>query len=69
MFTSSICTKAYANPLSLVAFLCQVKSTVPFSEPFTVDPNNPPAEKDYAKDFESLKQGVTGKEALEAVSV
>ncbi|CAM6108087.1 unnamed protein product [Calypogeia fissa] len=47
----------------------EVKSTVPFSEPFTVDPNNPPAERDYATEFESLNTGVTGKEALEAVSV
>ncbi|CAM6098928.1 unnamed protein product [Calypogeia fissa] len=40
----------------------EVKSTVPFSEPFTVDPNNPPAERDYATEFESLNTGVTGKE-------
>lgn len=51
-------------------FLCpsvllQVKSTVPFSEPFTVDPENPPPEKDYNVYFKTLKDGITGKESLE----
>lgn len=43
----------------------EVKSVVPFSEPFKIDPNNPPAEKDYNIFFLSLKKGITGKEALE----
>lgn len=43
----------------------EVKSVVPFSEPFKIDPNNPPAEKDYNIFFLHLKKGITGKEALE----
>ncbi|KAJ1691018.1 hypothetical protein LUZ63_015173 [Rhynchospora breviuscula] len=43
----------------------EVKSTVPFSEPFVVDPTNPPPEKDYEIYFKNLKEGITGKEALE----
>ena len=43
----------------------QVKSTVPFSEPFVIDPSNPPPEKDYEVYFKELKDGITGKEALE----
>ncbi|XP_008790013.1 protein HIGH CHLOROPHYLL FLUORESCENCE PHENOTYPE 173, chloroplastic isoform X2 [Phoenix dactylifera] len=43
----------------------EVKSTVPFSEPYTVDPSNPPPEKDYDVYFKTLKDGITGKEALE----
>lgn len=47
-------------------YLCfQVKSVVPFSEPFTVDPENPPPEKDYDVYFKTLKDGITGKELLE----
>lgn len=44
----------------------QVKSTVPFSEPYVIDPANPPPEKDYEVYFKELKEGITGKEALEA---
>jgi hypothetical protein len=43
----------------------QVKSVIPFSEPFTVDPENPPPEKDYNIYFKTLKDGITGKELLE----
>ncbi|XP_045819589.1 protein HIGH CHLOROPHYLL FLUORESCENCE PHENOTYPE 173, chloroplastic isoform X2 [Trifolium pratense] len=43
----------------------EVKSVVPFSEPFTVDPENPPPEKDYDIYFKDLKEGITGKEALQ----
>eukprot|EP00850_Spirogloea_muscicola_P017042 SM000142S00556 [mRNA] locus=s142:222539:227860:- [translate_table: standard] len=46
-----------------------VKSTVPFSEPFTVDSSNPPPARDYSQDFAKLKTGITGKEALEKVPV
>lgn len=42
-----------------------MKSVVPFSEPFTVDPENPPPEKDYEEYFKGLKEGITGKEFLE----
>ncbi|XP_021772206.1 uncharacterized protein LOC110736309 [Chenopodium quinoa] len=47
----------------------EVKSAVPFSEPFTVDPNNPPPEKDYEVFFKILKEGITGKELLEQKTV
>lgn len=43
----------------------EVKSVIPFSEPFTVDPENPPSEKDYDIYFKNLKEGITGKEALQ----
>ncbi|KAL8103524.1 hypothetical protein AgCh_027925 [Apium graveolens] len=43
----------------------EVKSVIPFSEPFTVDPENPPPKKDYDMYFSTLKDGITGKEALE----
>lgn len=43
----------------------EVKSVIPFSEPFTVDPENPPPEKDYDIYFKNLKEGITGKEALQ----
>lgn len=44
--------------------LLQVKSVIPFSEPYTVDPENPPPEKDYNEFFKNLKEGITGKESL-----
>ncbi|XP_039124438.1 protein HIGH CHLOROPHYLL FLUORESCENCE PHENOTYPE 173, chloroplastic [Dioscorea cayenensis subsp. rotundata] len=59
-----ICIAALESP-----YPCQktfeVKSTIPFSEPFTVDPSNPPPQKDYNVYFQTLKTGITGKEALE----
>lgn len=45
--------------------IVQVKSVIPFSEPYTVDPENPPPEKDYDVYFKNLKDGITGKEILE----
>lgn len=45
--------------------ILQVKSVIPFSEPFTVDPENPPPERDYDVYFKTLKDGITGKEVLE----
>ncbi|PQP93919.1 hypothetical protein Pyn_11518 [Prunus yedoensis var. nudiflora] len=56
-----------ARLMSLNCVLCAVavKSVVPFSEPFTVDPQNPPPEKDYNVYFKTLKNGITGKEILE----
>ena len=53
----------------LLLFLLQVKSVVPFSEPFTVDPENPPPEKDYNIYFKTLKDGITGKESLEQSAI
>ncbi|KAG8385404.1 hypothetical protein BUALT_Bualt03G0039500 [Buddleja alternifolia] len=46
-----------------------VKSVIPFSEPYTVDPENPPPEKDYNVYFQTLKDGITGKESLEQTPV
>ncbi|KAG5622339.1 hypothetical protein H5410_007557 [Solanum commersonii] len=34
----------------------EVKSVIPFSEPYTVDPENPPPEKDYNEYFKTLKE-------------
>uniref|UniRef100_A0A0E0JXS9 NAD(P)-binding domain-containing protein n=1 Tax=Oryza punctata TaxID=4537 RepID=A0A0E0JXS9_ORYPU len=59
-----ICVAALASP-NAVEKTFEVKSTVPFSEPFVVDPSNPPPEKDYEVYFKELKAGITGKEALE----
>ncbi|XP_010434492.1 PREDICTED: uncharacterized protein LOC104718440 [Camelina sativa] len=59
-----ICIAALDSPSALNKTF-EVKSTVPFSEPFTVDPENPPPEKDYNEYFKNLKDGITGKEALE----
>lgn len=56
----------WLSDMILFTFLLfQVKSTIPFSEPFTVDPENPPQEKDYNIYFKGLKDGITGKESLE----
>lgn len=59
-----ICVAALESP-SAVGKTFEVKSTVPFSEPFVIDPSNPPPEKDYEVYFKDLKDGITGKEALE----
>ncbi|XP_047315296.1 protein HIGH CHLOROPHYLL FLUORESCENCE PHENOTYPE 173, chloroplastic [Impatiens glandulifera] len=42
----------------------EVKSVIPFSEQFTVDPKNSPPEKDYNVYFKTLRDEITGKEAL-----
>ncbi|KAL6278273.1 hypothetical protein ACE6H2_021874 [Prunus campanulata] len=42
-----------------------LKVLVPFSEPFTVDPQNPTPEKDYNVYFKTSKDGITGNEILE----
>ncbi len=39
----------------------EIKSTVPFSTPFSVDPANLPPPRDWAKLLSGVKQGVTGK--------
>ncbi|XP_002968299.2 uncharacterized protein LOC9631474 [Selaginella moellendorffii] len=55
-----ICVAALESPAACnVTF--EVKSTVPFSEPFSIDPSNPPAERNYEENFKNLKQGITGK--------
>ncbi|XP_020424695.1 uncharacterized protein LOC18770439 [Prunus persica] len=58
-----ICVGALESYASGETF--EVKSVVPFSEPFTVDPQNPPPDKDYNVYFKTLKDGITGKEILE----
>ncbi|XP_058200165.1 protein HIGH CHLOROPHYLL FLUORESCENCE PHENOTYPE 173, chloroplastic isoform X6 [Rhododendron vialii] len=59
-----ICVAALESPYACDKTF-EVKSVVPFSEPFTVDPENPPPEKDYDVYFKTLKDGITGKEVLE----
>ncbi|KAI5341344.1 hypothetical protein L3X38_020618 [Prunus dulcis] len=59
-----ICVGALESPYASGETF-EVKSVVPFSEPFTVDPQNPPPEKDYNVYFKTLKDGITGKEILE----
>ena len=49
--------------------LSQVKSVVPFSEPFEVDSANPPPEKDYNIYFKNLELGINGKEVLQQSTV
>jgi len=63
-----ICIAALDSPYALDKTF-EVKSVVPFSEPFTVDPENPPPEKDYNIYFKTLKDGITGKELLEQIPV
>ncbi|KAK9227540.1 hypothetical protein WN943_012593 [Citrus x changshan-huyou] len=59
-----VCVAALESPFALDKTF-EVKSTIPFSESFTVDPENPPQEKDYNIYFKGLKDGITGKESLE----
>ncbi|PON95849.1 Hopanoid-associated sugar epimerase [Trema orientale] len=59
-----LCIAALDSPYALDKTF-EVKSVIPFSEPFTVDPDNPPPEKDYDIYFKNLKDGITGKEILE----
>ncbi|CAL2274298.1 unnamed protein product [Prunus armeniaca] len=61
---AQICVAALESPYASGKTF-EVKSVVPFSEPFTVDPQNPPPEKDYNVYFKTLKDGITGKEILE----
>ncbi|KAJ4843937.1 hypothetical protein Tsubulata_017581 [Turnera subulata] len=63
-----ICVAALESPYALDKTF-EVKSVIPFSEPFTVDPENPPPEKDYNIYFKDLKDGITGKELLEQTPV
>ncbi|XP_064986256.1 protein HIGH CHLOROPHYLL FLUORESCENCE PHENOTYPE 173, chloroplastic-like [Musa acuminata AAA Group] len=59
-----ICIAALDSPYACGKTF-EVKSTVPFSELYVIDPENPPPEKDYDEYFKNLKEGITGKEALE----
>ncbi|CAK9152633.1 unnamed protein product [Ilex paraguariensis] len=59
-----ICVAALESPYACGKTL-EVKSVIPFSEPYTVDPENPPPEKDYEVYFKTLEDGITGKEILE----
>ncbi|XP_059664379.1 protein HIGH CHLOROPHYLL FLUORESCENCE PHENOTYPE 173, chloroplastic [Cornus florida] len=59
-----ICIAALESPYACDKTF-EVKSVVPFSEQYTVDPENPPPEKDYNIYFKTLKDGITGKEVLE----
>lgn len=59
-----ICIAALESPYACDKTF-EVKSVIPFSEPFTVDPSNPPPEKDYNVYFKTLKDGITGKEVLD----
>ncbi|TVU33191.1 hypothetical protein EJB05_24979 [Eragrostis curvula] len=53
-----ICVAALSSP-NAVGKTFEVKSTVPFSEPYVIDPSNPPPEKDYEVYFKELKEGIT----------
>ncbi|KAK6124178.1 hypothetical protein DH2020_042087 [Rehmannia glutinosa] len=59
-----ICIAALESPYACDKTF-EVKSVIPFSEPYTVDPENPPPEKDYNVYFKTLKDGITGKESLQ----
>ncbi|CAH9137924.1 unnamed protein product [Cuscuta epithymum] len=59
-----ICVAALESPYACGKTF-EVKSVIPFSETYTVDPENPPNEKDYDVYFRTLKEGITGKESLE----
>ncbi|KAL8263299.1 hypothetical protein R6Q59_024648 [Mikania micrantha] len=61
---AKICVAALESPYACDKTF-EVKCVVPVSEQYTVDPENPPPEKDYNECFKTLKQGVTGKEELE----
>ncbi|KAL4562248.1 hypothetical protein LXL04_034446 [Taraxacum kok-saghyz] len=63
-----ICVAALESPYACDKTF-EVKCVVPFSEQYTVDPENPPPEKDYDVYFKSLKDGITGKEILEKTPV
>lgn len=63
-----ICVAALKSPYACDKTF-EVKSVIPFSEPYKVDPENPPAEKDYNEYFKTLKDGITGKESLEKTPI
>ncbi|CAN4105645.1 unnamed protein product [Withania somnifera] len=63
-----ICVAALKSPYACDKTF-EVKSVTPFSEPYTVDPENPPPEKDYDEYFKTLKDSITGKESLEKTPI
>lgn len=63
------CEEIMGIGIMIWLLMWQVKSVIPFSEPYTVDPENPPPEKDYDVYFKTLKEGITGKESLEPTPV
>ncbi|KAI3697830.1 hypothetical protein L6452_30927 [Arctium lappa] len=65
---AKICVAALESPNACDKTF-EVKCVVPFSEQYTIDPENPPPEKDYDVYFKSLKDGITGKEILEKTPV
>ncbi|KAL3522545.1 hypothetical protein ACH5RR_015379 [Cinchona calisaya] len=65
---AQICIAALESPYACDKTF-EVKSVIPFSEPYAVDPANPPPEKDYNVYFKTLKDGITGKESLENTPV
>lgn len=65
---AKICVAALDSPYACDKTF-EVKCVLPFSEQYTVDPENPPPEKDYDSYFMSLNDGITGKEALEKTAV
>ncbi|KAG6419264.1 hypothetical protein SASPL_121480 [Salvia splendens] len=65
---AKVCIAALESPYACDKTF-EVKSVIPFSEPYTVDPENPPPEKDYNVYFKTLKDGITGKQSLEQTPV
>lgn len=61
---AEICVAALELP-SACDLTFEVKCTLPFSEPFKIEPENPPPKREFENVFNTLQKGVTGKEALE----
>lgn len=57
---AELCVALLSCPEALNATF-EIKSTVPFSTPWTVDPSEPPRSRDWSSLLAHLKQGVTGK--------
>ena len=59
---AELCCAVLSAPQALNTTF-EIKSTVPFSQPWTLDPSAPPAPRDWAAFLSSahLKAGVTGK--------
>eukprot|EP01025_Chloroclados_australasicus_P025138 TRINITY_DN2511_c1_g1_i2.p1 TRINITY_DN2511_c1_g1~~TRINITY_DN2511_c1_g1_i2.p1 ORF type:complete len:618 (+),score=72.12 TRINITY_DN2511_c1_g1_i2:78-1856(+) len=59
---AQLCAYLLEDP-SMVGVTFEIKSTVPFSTPFEIDPNNPPPPRDWAALLKQadLQPGVTGK--------
>ena len=59
---ANLCIALLEEPSALNATF-EIKSTVPFSQPFTIDPGQQPAKRDWAALLSAaqLRPGVTGK--------